>query len=148
MFRENNNCLDGGPPKAVVFINEVEVLHGRRAVTFFRIFFFAMVDMASLGARAENNRPFRFSETLSTESWLRFNLEHRIRFEHLENDFRLQAVPRTSALSLRTLFAAEAHWTFVAVGAAYLARGQFALGAAGALNTNPLYGYAQLTGAI
>lgn len=56
---------------------------------------------------AAAERPWRADEAIGVPSWLRFGLEHRSRFEHLENDFRTAASGNSTALSLRTLLSAE-----------------------------------------
>ncbi len=61
--------------------------------------------------------PWRLSQAAGTPSWLRFGLEHRVRFEHLENDFRTAATGNSTALSLRTLLSAELKFSPVIAGA-------------------------------
>lgn len=61
--------------------------------------------------------PFRASDALGTPSWFRFGLEHRIRFEHLQHDFRSAARGDPSALSLRTLLSGELRFLPLVLGA-------------------------------
>lgn len=56
---------------------------------------------------AASEGPWRLREALGTPAWLRFGLEHRTRFERLEDDFRVKATGDSTALSLRTLLSAE-----------------------------------------
>jgi hypothetical protein len=60
---------------------------------------------------------WKLGEVIEAPSWLRFALEHRARFEHLENDFHVDASGDATALSFRTLFSAELGLEPVFVGA-------------------------------
>lgn len=61
--------------------------------------------------------PWRLYEALSAPRWLRSGLEHRARFEHLENDFRSTCSGGATALSLRTRVSAELRFEPFIVGA-------------------------------
>jgi hypothetical protein len=69
-----------------------------------------LVSTPALGEeRARDNGSggsFRAHEALGVP-WLRFSLQHRLRFEHLRNDFRPATTGHASVLSLRTLLSAE-----------------------------------------
>lgn len=52
-------------------------------------------------------KPFRLDEALGTDPVLRFGLEHRLRFEHLANDFRAGLDTSSTGVFLRTLLSAE-----------------------------------------
>jgi hypothetical protein len=67
-------------------------------------------------ASAGGPAPWRAHEALGV-SWLRFGLEHRSRFEHLENDFRTANPGNATGLSMRTLLSAEIRFSPVVVGA-------------------------------
>lgn len=71
---------------------------------------------ADPGSEPESE-PWRISAALSAPEWLRFGLDHRSRFEHLENDFRLGATGDARALLLQTLLRAELATQPVIVGA-------------------------------
>lgn len=58
-------------------------------------------------AQETTDKPFRLDEALETDPILRFGLEHRIRFEHLANDFRAGLDTSSTGLFLRTLLSAE-----------------------------------------
>lgn len=66
--------------------------------------------------RAPEARPFRAYEALGVP-WLRFGLEHRSRFEHLENDFRTANPGDATAFSMRTLLSVELRFLPVVIGA-------------------------------
>lgn len=63
------------------------------------------------------DRPWRLYEAIGAPSWLRFGLEQRTRFEHLQDDFRASSTGNSTALSLRTLLSAELRFAPVVVGA-------------------------------
>jgi len=67
-------------------------------------------------AQAADQGPFRVHEALGI-SWLRFGLEQRSRFEHLQNDFRAANPGNARGLSMRTLLSAELRFLPVVVGA-------------------------------
>lgn len=61
--------------------------------------------------------PWRLSEAAGAHPWLRFGLEHRMRFEYLQDDFRSTATGNSAAMSLRTLLSAELRLLPLVVGA-------------------------------
>lgn len=61
--------------------------------------------------------PWRVREALGAPDWLWFGAEHRLRFEHLENDFRSAATGDARALSLRTLVNLELRFAWFVTGA-------------------------------
>lgn len=61
--------------------------------------------------------PWRVQEAVRAPRWLRFGLEHRTRYENLDDDFRSTATGDASAFSLRTLVSGEIGPETVAVGA-------------------------------
>ncbi len=63
----------------------------------------------------DDAQPWRAHEALGL-SWLRFGLEQRTRFEHVENDFRPAAGSDSTGLALRTLLSAELRFLPVVVG--------------------------------
>lgn len=65
---------------------------------------------------AEPRRPWRAHEAVGL-SWLHFGLEHRSRFEHLENDFRAANAGNATGFSMRTLLSAELRFLPFVVGA-------------------------------
>jgi len=65
---------------------------------------------------ASEDRPWRAHEALGLP-WLRFGLEHRSRFEHLENDFRTANPGNATGLFMRTLLSAELRLLPFVVGA-------------------------------
>lgn len=75
------------------------------------------------GARAQESAPpkadapWRLHEALGAPAWLRFGLEYRTRFEHLQDDFRSTATGNATALSLRTLVPVELTLASAVVGA-------------------------------
>ncbi len=75
----------------------------------FQIFFLALMLASSgfaqtplRGSVAQPPAPFRGSSWLGAPAWLQFSVEHRARFEHLANDFRVTARGNSTALVLRT----------------------------------------------
>lgn len=80
-----------------------------------------IVALVPLYAQAQGSTqeetPFRLTNAIGVPGWLSFGLEHRIRFEHLENDFRSAAKGDATALSLRTLLSAELKFNPLFVGA-------------------------------
>ncbi len=67
-------------------------------------------------AGADPGKSWRAHDALGLP-WLRFGLEHRSRFEHLENDFRSSNPGDATAVSLRTLLSAELRFLSFVVGA-------------------------------
>ena len=59
--------------------------------------------LCPLPAAAEESKPWRAHEAVGTPEWLRFGLEHRMRFEHVANDYRASSSGSVTALVLRTL---------------------------------------------
>lgn len=76
---------------------------------------FAQTPTPARPASAGEDRPWRAHEALGL-SWLRFGLEHRSRFEHLENDFRTANPGNATGFSMRTLLSAELRFLPVVVG--------------------------------
>ncbi len=86
-----------------------------------------MAEVGSAQTSAERGRPPTPTEQQGYQPWraheaielpeLRFGLEHRIRFEHLENDFRTANSGNATGLSMRTLLFAELRFLPVVVGA-------------------------------
>lgn len=72
--------------------------------------------VAPAHARADEPKPFRLYEAAKTAPWLKFGIEHRLRFEHLENDLRVANPGDATGLFLRTLVAAELSLSPVVVG--------------------------------
>lgn len=70
-------------------------------------------------AAAPNPAPWRAFDAAGSPEWLRFGLEHRLRYEHLESDFRATARDDSSGLFLRTLLQAELDVSPVTVGAEF-----------------------------
>jgi hypothetical protein len=64
----------------------------------------------------EDPKPWRLHEAAGAPSWLRFGLEHRSRFENLEDDFRASNAGDARAYVLRTLLSVEARGGPVAAG--------------------------------
>ncbi|MCS6900141.1 MAG: alginate export family protein [Myxococcales bacterium] len=64
---------------------------------------------------AGKEKPWRVEEHIGW-SWLQFGLEHRIRFEHLGNDFRTANPGDSTGFFLRTLLFAEARISPIFVG--------------------------------
>lgn len=56
---------------------------------------------------ADEPPPWRLGDALGAPGWLTLGLEHRVRFEHLENDFRAMDPGDPTALVMRTLVRAE-----------------------------------------
>lgn len=67
-------------------------------------------------ASASEDSPWRAHEALGIP-WLRFGLEHRSRFEHLENDFRTANPGNATGYFMRTLVSAELRFLPFVVGA-------------------------------
>jgi len=61
--------------------------------------------------------PWRAQEAVRAPRWLRFGVEHRVRYENLDDDFRSAATGDVSAFSLRTLVSGEIGPETLAVGA-------------------------------
>lgn len=66
--------------------------------------------------RPEPNGPWRAHAALGL-AWLRFQLDHQTRFEHLENDFRAANPGNATGVSMRTLLSAELRFLPVVFGA-------------------------------
>lgn len=60
--------------------------------------------------------PWRLYRALGAPEWLRFGLDHRWRFEHLQHDFRASSSGNATGLSIRTLVTAEAQLAPLALG--------------------------------
>ncbi len=73
--------------------------------------------LASADASPEPNTRWRVDRALPVPAWLHFGLEHRLRFEHLEDEFRTPTRENSSALSMRTLLSAELRFESVVIGA-------------------------------
>lgn len=56
---------------------------------------------------APKRGPWRMAPALGSPAWVRVELEHLLRFEHLADDFRADAEGDVTALSLRTVLLAE-----------------------------------------
>ncbi len=85
-------------------------------------FFFLMVAAAAHAQpvssfTAADQQPWRLASALRLPRWLRFELEQRTRFEHLQNDFRLNGNRSSTALSMRTLLSVEFKFEPIIVGA-------------------------------
>lgn len=65
---------------------------------------------------ASETRPWRAHQALGIP-WLGFGLEHRVRFEHLENDFRTANPGNATGLFMRTLLSPELRFLPFVVGA-------------------------------
>lgn len=77
----------------------------------------ALALLGPLPARAgEPPAPWRAQEALGP-AWLRYGLEHRSRFEHLDDDFRTSNPGDATGWSLRTLLSAEARLGPLVIGA-------------------------------
>lgn len=67
--------------------------------------------------KTEPSKPWRLYEVLGTEPYFKFGLEHRVRLEHLVNDFRASTPTNASAIAFRTLLSAEGKLGPVVIGA-------------------------------
>ncbi|MFO0691988.1 MAG: alginate export family protein [Polyangiales bacterium] len=61
-------------------------------------------------------RPWRVAEAVHSPSWLRFGAEERLRYEHLQNDFRAKTPGDWNAFVMRTLVTAELRFRWFALG--------------------------------
>jgi hypothetical protein len=61
--------------------------------------------------------PWRLHKAIGAPSWIRFGLEQRARYEHLQDDFHSGATGNSAGSSLRTLLSAELDFAPVVVGA-------------------------------
>ncbi|MFO0629693.1 MAG: alginate export family protein [Polyangiales bacterium] len=74
----------------------------------------AQTPPATAPTRAEERRPWRAHEALGVR-WLRFGLEQRTRFEHLQNDVRVANPGDATGLFLRTLLHVDLRFAPVAI---------------------------------
>lgn len=65
-------------------------------------------------------RPFRLESRERVPEWLRFGFEHRLRFEHLRDDFRQAATGDSRGLSMRTLARLELRFAPFAIGGEFM----------------------------
>jgi hypothetical protein len=69
------------------------------------------------GGETKKSTPWRAHEALGTSDFFMFMVEHRARFEHLENDYRAKPAPDSTGLFLRTLLFTAFRWRAFEVGA-------------------------------